>query len=247
VYMKVHRFMCELERVGTMMAITKPELIFQIHTVLRLEPNEKIIVTDGKGKVTVCKIMSTSPHIIEVLELSIHHEDIHQTPRLHAFLAVLKKDNFELAAQKMTEIGITDVTPIITDRTIKKGLDRERLERIIKEAVEQSGQSVLPTVHDELDFDQAIYEAVRDYGHIVCFEEDADPTPNPLPKGEGVKYKNTSLAFFVGPEGGWTPNELELFTREKAIRVSLGDTTLRGETAAILGAYVVKRMQKFDR
>ncbi len=245
--MKVHRFMCELERMGTMMAITKPELVFQIQTVLRLEPGEQIIVTDGKGKVTVCKIMSVNKDIIEVLELSIHHETYANKPKVHAFLALIKKDNFELAVQKMTEIGITDITPIITDRTIKKGLDVERLERIIKEAIEQSGQSVLPTVHDELDFDQAIYEAVRNYPHIVCFEEEnTDPTP----KGEGAKtqnYKNTSLAFFIGPEGGWTERELELFEREKAIHISLGDTTLRAETAAILGTYVVKQMQKFDR
>jgi 16S rRNA (uracil1498-N3)-methyltransferase len=186
-----------------MMAITKPEIVFQIHTVLRLERGEQIIVTDGKGKVTVCKIMVVSKDSIEVLELAIRHEDIAHRVRNHAFIALIKKDNFELAVQKMTEIGITDITPIITDRTIKKGLDVERLERIIKEAIEQSGQSILPTVHDELDFDQAIYEAIRDYGHIVCFEEeDTDPTPNPLPKGEGAKtqsYKNTSLAFFIGP------------------------------------------------
>ncbi len=246
--MKIHRFISTLERVGTKMAITDENLVFQIHTVLKLEPGEQIDITDGKGKITHCQILSCDKEKIEVLELSIHTKIQEQKLRLHAFLAILKKDNFELAVQKMTELGITDITPIITDRTIKKGLDTLRLERIIKEAVEQSGQSILPVIHEELDFDQAIYEAVRDYGHIVCFEEEIDESHDQSTPSKKTPNQNNlrlaSLAFFVGPEGGWTDRELELFDREKAIRVSLGDTTLRGETAAIVGTFYLKRLQK---
>lgn len=234
--MKIHRFKTNLEIEGQKAHITDPEIIFQIKTVLRLKPGEKVVITDGKGTETLARIVLSEKSAVMLEIESVTQETGDERPLLHAYISILKKDNLELAIQKMTEIGITHITPIITERTVKKNYNQERVEKIITEAIEQSGQNRAPVLHDEIDLTTALDEALEKYDTVIYFDEPSDEKTSDL--------HNKSVAFFIGPEGGWSPKEIELFKEKNILSLSLGDTTLRGETATIVGAFYIKQLQK---
>lgn len=131
-----------------------------------------------------------------------------------------------MAAQKTVEVGVASITPIITERTIKIGLNVPRLEKIILEANEQCGQNIVPLLFPILNFKDAIEGAL---GEKVIFHPDADLyVPNKSAK---------NISIFVGPEGGFTENEIKLAKDFGFTVASLGSLILRGETAAIIGTY----------
>jgi 16S rRNA (uracil1498-N3)-methyltransferase len=233
--MKIHRFISTFKEFADHASITDQETVFQVVNVLKLKPGEEIILSDGSGTDTRARlILVEKRHLeIEVLERTYTKTSLCE---LHAYIAILKKDNLELAVQKITELGVTHITPIVSDRTIKKNYNQERLEKIIKEAVEQSGQSRLPRLHSERTLIEALNEAKKNYDVVICFDE---------PSAEGkIELQNKSIAFFIGPEGGWTPKEIELFKQNNVQCISLGNTTLRGETAAIVGTFYLHKLQK---
>ncbi len=233
--MKVHRFISTFQQSADHTSISDPETVFQITNVLKLKPGEEIILTDGHGTETHAQLVVVQKRQVEIAVLESKQTQDTRSP-LHAYISILKKDNLELAVQKITELGITDITPITSDRTIKKNYSAERLEKIMKEAIEQSGQSILPRLHTELSLGEAITEAKKNSDRVVFFDE-----PN-TDKVMDLKY--SSVSFFVGPEGGWSPKEIELFHKENLTALSLGNTTLRGETAAIVGTFYLQRLQK---
>lgn len=235
--MKIHRFIAVVKQEGKNYFIDKPDIVFQMHTVLKLKSGETIIVTDGKGREEKFEIVTIRKTQVEVKKLETVKKDVGNRLPLHAYVAILKKDNFELAVQKMTELGITDITPVLSDRTVKTGYNKERLEKIIAEAVEQSGQSILPILHTEMTLEDAVEDvAIRQYVGLVFDEPDILETPPSLTQ--------KPVSFFIGPEGGWTEKERQFFRENNIYAVSLGNTTLRGETAAIVGTFWIKERQK---
>jgi 16S rRNA (uracil1498-N3)-methyltransferase len=120
---------------------------------------------------------------------------------------------------------------MITKRTVKGGLREDRLERIVREAAEQSGRGRVPIITPILDFKEAITRALTVGEDNYFFHTDA--TERPLFAGASGK-----IGLFVGPEGGWTETEIEE-AREAGVHfVTLGPRILRGETAAIVASFL---------
>jgi 16S rRNA (uracil1498-N3)-methyltransferase len=145
------------------------------------------------------------------------------------FCAVLKKENFELVVQKATECGVSKIIPIITARTVKTGLNLERLQKIAREASEQSGRSTVPEISEPISFDESL-EMTRQNDLKILFDISG--------KFLGKTSKN-SPAIWIGPEGGWTPEEIKKATQNNFKIASLGPNTLRAETAAIVATYML--------
>lgn len=153
------------------------------------------------------------------------------------YCAVLKRENFEWVIQKCTELGVKRFVPIITARTVKTGLRMERLRVIAKEAAEQSGRGIIPTIDHPLEFDraclsgrQALEEAKNQkniFFHTLTNEQTRKP-----------ENQQTPVSIWVGPEGGWTEEEVDKAKNQGFIFSSLGSLILRAETAAIIAAYV---------
>ncbi len=223
--MKLHRFYTKEPISGNIFTCTEREIIHQIRTVFRMKNGGHIIVFNGNGTDYEIEITDiTTKNISGTLARTIPTQAPSHKKALA--LAVLKKDNFELVCQKATELGITDIYPITTDRTIKQQLNTERLDKIIIEAVEQSGRGDIPKLHN-IQILLETYEQTKDVYTSYIADIGAS-----LP----LRSHHEDTLVYIGPEGGWSDEE-QLFFKEKHITpISLGQFVLRAETAAIATA-----------
>ncbi|MDQ3076174.1 MAG: 16S rRNA (uracil(1498)-N(3))-methyltransferase [bacterium] len=229
--MKLHRFIGQYNLSGDALEITDPETIKQIKLVLRLEVGGHIILSDGQGREAEAEIVSITKDKIMVKVLDI--KTIAGSSRnVSLYLAILKKENFELSVQKAVECGVSHIIPVITDRTIKTGLNMERLNKIIREASEQSGRSIVAKLLETMGFTEAVEHGKANNEKVIFHLGDEDYMPT-----RGNASGGHSVSIFVGPEGGFTENEIKLAKETGYTVSSLGPLTLRGETAAIIATY----------
>jgi len=225
--MKIHRFITEYSVLGKNIKIADRETIKQIRSVLKIKKGEKIYISNGKSEEFLIEILNIKNNLVEgfVLEKNSFIEENNKTT---LYLAILKKENFEIATQKSVECGITRIVPIITERTIKTGLNIERIKKIAKEASEQSSRNILPEISNVISFKDAIKEGKNSEVKILFHLNEKEFLPN---------KKSSDTSIFVGPEGGFTDNEIKE-AKENGYKIySLGKNTLRGETAAIIASY----------
>jgi 16S rRNA (uracil1498-N3)-methyltransferase len=149
---------------------------------------------------------------------------------------LLQRDKFEPVLQKLTEIGVSAIVPVITARgLVREAPDETRLQRwrsIIREAVEQCGRGRAPSLLPALPFVEAISTA--EGTRILAYEGERH-----LTLGEALAEASESVAMFVGPEGGYTLEETAQAERNGAKLVTLGPRILRTETASPLLAALV--------
>ncbi|MES2953526.1 MAG: RsmE family RNA methyltransferase [Patescibacteria group bacterium] len=229
--MKIHRFIGPFDTKSESQVLTDQEVVHQIVNVLKLGKGEQIIVGNGNGILSRCTISGHEKGKVFLENCKAEKVATESTAPVVLCLSLLKKDNFELAVQKAVEVGVESVIPLSTERTVKQGFVRPRLEKIMKEASEQSGRAFVPTLEEPISLDSALFGANRKGTVIFCDGGSEYGSPS------SVKVKGTSYVF-VGPEGGWTDAEREMAREIGATFVSLAPTTLRAETAAILASYL---------
>ncbi len=207
------------------------EVVNQMRNVLKLKEGEKVILADGKLNEMLGSIGILGKDFIEVKVEKFYKNENEVWANVVLYCSVLKKENFELVVQKATEVGVKEIMPIISKRTVKLHFKKSRLEKIIKEAAEQSGRGMIPILHDAADFNTAIKRAgVNDVN--LFFDARGKNVKDFLHKGK------QRIGIFIGPEGGFDEEELRLAAENGFKIVSLGKLTLRGETAAIVASYL---------
>ena len=234
--MKLHRFIGEYDFSKKEVEIVDPKIIKQIKDILRLKKDELITLADGKGASAEVTLDSISKNKITGIVNKVEKKN--KTKRkVSLYLAILKKENFEIAVQKAVEAGVSEIIPIITERTIKTGLNEERLKKIILEASEQSGRSFVPTLSPTLYFKEALASG-NDKNEKIIF--------TPLLTNDGTHLDSElytpnkeaeNISVFVGPEGGFTSKEIKEAKDLNYTISSLGSLTLRAETAATIATY----------
>lgn len=226
--MKLHHFICPFELVDATAVITDTKVIHHLSDVLKIGVGEKVIVSDGKGSEVTLRLSEiTKDQIVGVI---LDQETV--LPPGNAvilYVSLLKRDNFELVVQKATEIGVSGIVPVIAERTVKLGFKRERLEKIIAEAAEQSEQALLPELKEPLSLEEALSSASPEARYF--FDRDGEAFK------EVQRSGTESCSLWIGPEGGWTPSEVARAKASGAKIVSLGRAILRAETAAIVTAF----------
>ena len=230
--MRLHRFIDNFELKFGNFKLYDKELFNQVRNVLKLKAGERIILCDGKMNEGIVEIKKyEKDHIkVEIQNISTNKNEPERSVILYC--AILKRENFELVVQKATEIGVRKIIPIITDRTVKLNIRQDRLKKIIKEAAEQSGRGVVPILQEPVSFKEAIKD-IADNGTNLLFDISGEKS-----NFHSIHYK-LFITTWVGPEGGWTSQEIETAKTAGFEIVSLGNTILRAETAAIIGAYLI--------
>lgn len=232
--MKLHRFYVSegLPPKGVLLekkqvTLTLPPFIHQIRNVLRLRPGEKIILFDGKDLEYLSNIVSYEGKGGVTLNIEeITRNNVVFKKEVYLFFSMVKKDNMEWILEKGTEVGVSHFIPVISARSEKKSINVERSQKIIIEAAEQSGRNKLPIIHPATRLEDVFYNFKLSF---IVLEKN-------FPVLYGNDIKDISIGLLTGPEGGWTPKEIEMFKKEKVTLRSLGPTVLRAETAAIIAS-----------
>ena len=218
--MKHRFFIPHLLATGATVALEGDELHHA--RVLRLRDGEEVEVFDGRGGAWIA-----AARALPSLEL-LRAVDVDREPRvaLHLAMAIINLDKFELVLQKATELGARSIIPLVTERIeIRaeryRGKD-ERWQKIVFEAVKQSGRARVPVVESPAAFD----DVVRRGSTKIVFDADVPPSPPPAHFDEAT--------LFVGPEGGWSDDELQSAKENGCAFARLGPRRLRAETAAIV-------------
>ena len=205
--------------------------------VMRMKNNDEIEVVDNE-KVYLCRIDKTNP-----LEVSVIHEisnDVEIKEDITLLFALTKGDKTDLVLQKATELGVKKVALITSERTVvsydNKDIDKKiaRFSKIMKEASEQSHRVVVPELLGIFNLKNLPKEVFSDINY-VAYEKDASKTNEIF---EGLT-KGKSISILVGPEGGFSEQEINNLTNQGFIRTSLGKRILRAETAAIYALSVL--------
>jgi len=236
--MKLQRFFVKNKaKVGTDLVIADPALSHQLGKVFRMKVGDSVILFDGDGFEYVSTVASLrkdgAVFHIEESSPSIAIPNI----VLHLYPALIKKDKLEWVLQKCTELGAASFHPIIAERSEKLGFDIKRAEKIIKEAAEQSGWGKVPEIFAPEKLEMAIENAENPVVLEMGAEGVGDFRARSL--SEAHKRENSPLptrltiSIFIGPEGGWSKEEKEYFSARLIPTISLGEQTLRAETASV--------------
>ena len=250
--MRLHRFFIKdkinpVEKV-TLRYFDYDSILNQWQKVFRYLAGSRVVLFDGSGfdYLTIIEKMDSAGAVLRVLETN-KAEAVEDKPtkkavvvakaesprvRVTILMSLIKNDNFDLVLQKATELGVSQIVPIITDRTIKKDLNMSRSQRILVEASEQCGRSDVPVINPVKKLGDALKELgsidEKKVGVFVCNQ-------NGLNINDILKKKDsyTDLIFLIGPEGGWSAKEIKLFEDAKIKSVKINQNVLRAETAAI--------------
>jgi 16S rRNA (uracil1498-N3)-methyltransferase len=205
--------------------------------VLRAEPGQIYDVVAG-GFLHRAEITSATESQVSFL---LHEElETDAALPLHLLLAIFKFDHLEWAVEKATELGVARITPILARRTEKHLAQAaakrvERWRRIALEASKQSRRTDIPEIADPVALKLAL-ERETSAHRILLSETEQQTTLTAALIAPGQSHEdaaNITHALAIGPEGGWTPDEMALFTTHHWQHVTLGPRILRAETAAI--------------
>ena len=201
--------------------------------VLRKKDSDILHVTNGLGLLfeTQITLASDNKCIVQVLSIKKTNEPKF---RLHLAVAPTKmNDRFEWFLEKATEIGIQEITPIICDRSERKVINLERFEKIILSAMKQSNETYLPKLNEAISFKEFIKQKNEGLQLIAhCEETDKKSLKDILQPYE-------SVTMLIGPEGDFSEKEIALALENNYQPVTLGNTRLRTETAAIVACHSV--------
>lgn len=204
----------------------------------RLSVNERIMVFDGVGHEAEAVIIAINSRGVEI---SVGEPCFRHRPRPELTLATAlpKGPRQDVLLEKCTELGVAVVQPLRTDRSVVEaaGRKRNRLQRKAIEAAKQSGQCWVPTFAETADL-RAVLEWAGAYDLVVAGVTE-EPRPEGMLSGAGLlaeARRVQRMLALVGPEGGWSPSELEALRVAGVRGMSLGPNVLRVETAAIVFA-----------
>ena len=201
--------------------------------VLRKKEGDSIQLTNGQGYLFTGIIEIANPNKCKLTLDSYRY----QNPRdykLHLAVAPTKlNDRFEWFLEKATEIGITEITPLLCDHSERKVIKEERFLKILQSAMKQSLHYHLPTLHPLTTFDDFVKKNEEPLTFIAhCEDLKKDSLKNHLkPK--------MSYTILIGPEGDFSSSEIHSALQNGITPVSLGDSRLRTETAAIVACHSV--------
>lgn len=234
----MYRFFVEEGQIGQGEAVITGGDVNHIRNVLRMRPGDKVMVSDGKERDYCCRLkeIGCDRVIADILEEKPAETEL--PARLYLFQGLPKSDKMELIIQKATELGVYEVVPVVTGRTVVR-LDEKKAQKktarwnaIAESAAKQSGRSRIPRVREAMIFSEALASAGELDVLLIPYEkaEGMEATRQVI---EGIR-PGQSVGIFIGPEGGFEEAEVEQAVALGAAPVTLGRRILRTETAGFV-------------
>lgn len=207
--------------------------------VLRLAVGDQVEVVDGKGSRWLAEISDDHPKRCVLKTLAVSVVPVRSKTRLHIAVAPTKNiERIEWFIEKATEIGIDEITLLDCEHSERSVVKTERLEKVAIAAMKQSQQRHLPVINGMVPFQSFIKSAEADVKLIAHCE---DGEKNPI---AGISFSGKKVLVLIGPEGDFSRAEIESALRHHYTAVSLGETRLRTETAAL---YAVTALSVLDK
>ncbi|MEN8227964.1 MAG: 16S rRNA (uracil(1498)-N(3))-methyltransferase [Bacteroidota bacterium] len=205
--------------------------------VLRLGIGDRVVLVDGRGGWYEAVIKEDHPKRCQLKILSHTRDYQPLSYNLHIAVSPTKNmERFEWFLEKSTEIGITEITPLICHRSERKKLKMERLERILISAMKQSLKAFMPILHDPVNLEEFIeQDIVGTKGIAHCYSTDR--------RGFAELDRSDHYTLLVGPEGDFTKEEVALALHAGYAPFHLGQSRLRTETAAVYLCAAVQLIQ----
>jgi len=200
--------------------------------VIRHERGDTLMVFDGAGLQAPAMLIDVRGERA-VLQVTGATESSRPAVALHLVIGIPKRTAMEMAVRMATEAGVTDIHPVVAERSVARGDRGDRWRRIVGSAAQQCGRADMPTVHPASKL-AAVLPMLPDDMRIGVAGASA------AVRAEGA------AAVLIGPEGGWTVGEIERATLAGAVPVGFGDWILRTETAAAVGIAAISRHNKAD-
>lgn len=201
--------------------------------VLRKKENDKIFITNGLGFLFESEIILASEKKCEV---KITKETFQEPDKFYTHIVVAPtkmNDRLEWFLEKATEIGIHEITPIICDHSERKVYKIDRAEKIIQAAMKQSLHYYIPKINEPISFAQFVKSNIGGQKFIAhCEETDKKSFKNEV-------KKDGKVTILIGPEGDFSTKEINLAIENEFIPVTLGNTRLRTETAALVACHTI--------
>lgn len=232
-----HRFYVPPERISCNQVLFSASQAKQITNVLRLHIGDTVYVFDNSGKEYSAKLLAVEGREVVGEITEVTHPNTEPRLRLTLVQGLLKGDKIELILQKCTEIGVSAFVIVTTTRSVPRIPDdrlASRIERwraIVREAAEQSGRVRVPEITGIVPFEEAL--SLTGGKKIIAWEEKKDKNIS----SELLQVTSAeSLTCFIGPEGGFSEQEVQAAEYSGTKPVSLGARILRAETAAIVAS-----------
>jgi 16S rRNA (uracil1498-N3)-methyltransferase len=205
--------------------------------VLRLSEGDTIFLVDGKGGFyeTQITINHAKRCTVKVANKKLGYGKLNYN--LHIAIAPVKNiDRFEWFLEKSTEIGINKITPLLCSHSERKVIKEERLNKIITSAMKQSIKAYHPTLNPMISFNEFIKQPFNGNKFIAhCEDGEKKPLKNLVEKGK-------ETLILIGPEGDFSPKEIEAAIANGYKEISLGNSRLRTETAGVVACHTVSLM-----
>ena len=203
--------------------------------VLRLQTADLLAITNGEGDIFTAKIIIPNQKKCEIQILEHEHFEP-RSHKVHLIVAPTKlNDRYEWMLEKMTEMGVDEITPIICHHSERKVLKIERMERIIISAVKQSWKAYKPIINEPIKFSDFIQKNQFEQQFIAhcnggCGSDEHLKT---------MAKTNSEVAVLIGPEGDFSEKEVAIATDNDWIKTGLGASRLRTETAALAACFTL--------
>ena len=234
----MHRFFIQHSQIqGSRLYVEGPD-VNHIKNVLRMKRGDQVMVSDGEGMQYLCALESFADGLVWFEIVDTWKENRELSSKLYLFQGLPKSDKMELIIQKATELGVYEVVPVVTGRTVVR-LDEKKAQKktarwnaIAESAAKQSGRSRIPRVREAMTFSEALASAGELDVLLIPYEkaEGMEATRQVI---EGIR-PGQSVGIFIGPEGGFEESEVEQAVALGAAPVTLGRRILRTETAGFV-------------
>lgn len=211
--------------------------------VLRLKEGEEVEVVDGKGHLHLCHILNANAKNCAVEIVGTTDVKPHWGCRITVAIAPTKNmDRMEWMAEKVTEMGVDRIVPLLCRYSERKVLKTERLRKILVAAMKQSLKATLPQLDDLTPFDDFM-KALPDGQRFIAY---CDPA---IPRRDFVKecLPESDVTILVGPEGDFSQPEIRAALDAGFIPVSLGDSRLRTETAGVFACAAIHTINQLKK